>query len=276
MRPRPMPSKAKWSEWPTLDSLIKTYPDVKLTTLRALLRGVPCYKADDNTVRYRPRDAEAALRAAELDPDDIDDGDDGDDTPPEPDRHEKALADAIESLPAPVLLVLIRDQRRSFEDAARATREAMRTMGETIRVMAEPLRMGIQLNKEAAERNAAELEKHQKTYDRMVTTTEDLLSERVDRELKQEREKQSQKFRADGMDLLKTHGLEALRKWALTAEGTAAVNFLRSVDSTVISMARAHGYITDEQMDQLRKVRNDLPPDDGGAEPGNGSDAPVQ
>jgi hypothetical protein len=260
MRPRPMPAKAKWEDWPTLESLIKSYPDIKLTTLRALLRSVPCYKADDNTVRYKPREAEAALSAAELEPEDIDDQDDAGDAPREPEP-DAAFFKSIESLPAPVLLMLIRDQRRSFEDGARATREAMRTMGETIRLMAEPLRMGIQLNKEAAERNGSELLKHQRTYDRMVSTTEDLLSERVDRELKADREKQVQKFRADAMDLAKQHGGEVLRKWGLTAKAAAAVEFLSSLDPTVIMLARAQGFVTDEQMAQLRKVRSDLPTD---------------
>jgi hypothetical protein len=261
MRPRPMPANAKWADWPTLESLIKSYPDIKLTTLRALLRRVPCYKADDNTVRYRPKEAELALRGAELDEDEDEDASDTDDRrapEPPPVDGDRAFFDSIQSLPAPVLLMLIRDQRRSFEDGARATREAMRTMGETIRLMAEPLRMGIQLSKEAAERNASELAKHQRTYDRMVTTTEDLLSERVDRELKTDREKQTQKFRSDAMDLAKTHGVEVLRKWGLTAEGTAALGFLRSLDVTVIELARQQGFITDDQMDQLRKVRHDL------------------
>lgn len=271
MRPRPMPPNAKnWKEWPTLESLIKSYPDIKLTTLRALLRRVPCYKADDNTVRYRPKEAELALRAADLEPEDDDDASDTDERPraPEdgswrvdPSTDEKAFFDSIQSLPPPVLLMLIRDQRRSFEDSARAMREAMRTMGETIRLMAEPLRMGIQLDKEAAERNATELVKHQRTYDRMVTTTEDLLSERVDRELKADREKQTQQFRSDAMDLAKTHGADVLRKWGLTAEATAALGFLRSLDPAVIMLARAQGFVTDEQMAQLRKVRTDLPAD---------------
>jgi hypothetical protein len=260
MRPRPMPANAKWKDWPTLESLIKAYPDIKLTTLRALLRRVPCYKADDNTVRYRPKEAELALRGAELEPEDIDDQeDDAGDAPREPDDQD--FYSTVETLPAPVLMMLIRDQRRSFEDGARSMREAMRTMGETIRLMADPLRMGIQMNKEAAERNAAELAKHQRTYDRMVSTTEDLLSERVDRELKVDREKQVQKFRADAMDLAKTHGGEVLRKWGLTAEASAAVDFLRSLDPTVIMLARAQGFVTDEQMAQLRKVRSDLPTD---------------
>jgi hypothetical protein len=273
MRARPMPANAKWAEWPTLDSLLKAYPDIKLRELRRLLRAVPCYKAEDNTTRYRPEEAEAALRLADVEPDDDDDDDQGDggqradaDAPSD----HKAFDEAVATLPAPVLLVVLREQRRWFSDAAQAMRDALRTMGETIRLQAEPLRMGIQMNKEGAERNAAELAKHRKDYARMIDTTDDLMSERVDRELKEARARQSLQHRTEMIAFFKEHAGSALQKWQLTAQGTAALGFLRSLDPVVVMMARAQGFITDEQMGQLRTVRSDLPP-----EPDTSASAPT-
>lgn len=252
MRPKPMPAGANWQDWPTFESLLRDNPQHTQASLRARLRPLPSFKAEDNTTRYRPEDVEAALDEP------IDDDDDTSDGEPSASA-ERAFEKAIATLPAPVLLLVIRDQRRAYNDSVAAMRAATATLGDTIKAMAEPLKQGIALQKDAAERSATELQSYRDMHDRMVTTTEALLSEHAARERQRDNAAQSAQMRSEGWALLKERGLEILNKWSLTAEGTAAIGVLRGLDLNVLSKARLHGFISDDQWAAMRKVRPDLP-----------------
>jgi hypothetical protein len=256
MRPRTKPPSVKdWADWPTLDTLRINHPSIKLHALRALLRDVRCYKGDDNTVRYRPDEAEAALRG------ETDAADDDEANDEANDDRDRSFVETIEGLPAPALVLVLREFRKLFTDNSAATQSTLRAIGETVKLMAEPLKLGIELTKQNADRTQSELSTHREQHDRMVKTTDELLTHQVERELKQQSSEQTLKFRTDAMDFAKEHGAKVLDKWTLTQQGTAALKFLRGLDPTLIDIARQQGYVSDEQLEQLKKVRGDVAPD---------------
>ena len=248
MTPRPMPRRQKgWQEWPTLDQLRERHPEIKLHALRAKLRSVACYKCDDNTVRYRPQDADAALAGESPGVDDTDES--GDDS---------QLFDTLSSLPTPAVVLVLREFRKMADDRDRAHRELIKSMGDTIKTMAEPLRLGIELTNQHTTRADDRLLKHEESHDKLVRTHDDLITHQQQRQLEAEREQQITRFRDEGMSFLKEHAGTAIAKWQLNQQATAALGFLRRLDPSVVQMAVRQGWVQPAELDLLRQVRDDL------------------
>ena len=248
MKPKPFP-KAQgdaWRVWPTLHRLQQSQPELTITQFRALLRDVPSYRCEDNTVRYDPELATAALAPDIVDGlDDVDDLDDVD-APP---RGAEALT----------LMALYREQTRASAEQRKDHREQIITMG-------GPLKLGIELVQTLTGRLETRLDHLEKNWDKVCLLIEDLMDRQSERERETRREGLSADFKRKSFTLVEKHAPVIVEKWSLNAKASSAIEFLESLDPQLFAVAESQGWLTPAQAALLARLRP-MPPSNDNAKP---------
>jgi hypothetical protein len=241
MKPAPLPDDVAkseaWRGWPKLEQL-HAETGLKVTELRAKLVDVPCFRCPDKSVRYEPEAARAAVFAFE------DDDEQDDDAEIARDLEGLDNKDDVYKL---LCRELLRNQREERKDRA-----------ELIRSMQAPLDRGLQLIEATITRQGARLGELEGVWDRMLLTTETLMSNQTARDLQQKQALHSQKMKEDSFNFVKVHLPTMLDRWQMTGEAALAVEFLASLDPKIVDAVVATGVLDAQQTAMLTKLRTAL------------------
>lgn len=224
------PKGEPFDHLPTFDAL-KERSGLKAYALRVRLKAVPCFKCADNSVRY---DEAAAAEALEPDP----------------------TGDELEDSDAPATGDPVQTALHTTNKTLALFASTVRTLNDTIKVMGEPQKRGIELVDAAVAVLTARLEKYDAQWDRMVLLLEELQSTQAEREAKQQRATEQAAMRKDTFEMAKKVLPDALEKFALTFEATAALDLLRSVDPDILEglLKPDVGLVPDEQIPKATKL----------------------
>lgn len=222
-----------WQSWPKLETL-HAESGLTVAQLRKLLAQVPCYRCKDNSVRYEPEPARDAVFGFEEE-----------DEPTETEEVD-GLGDKGD-----VYQLLCRE-------LLRALREERKDRSELVRSMTIPLERGMQLIDKTISTQATRLEHLEDLWDRMVKTSEEMLSAHGERERADNQAKHSQQMKQQTFNLVKEQLPTLLNKWALTAEATMALEFLASLDPKIVDAVIATGVLDQAQEAMLKKLRDAL------------------
>lgn len=238
MKPKKLPERFgdDWQSWPTFEDLQKENEGTKAHALRALLAPVPCYRCEDNSVRYEREPAEAAI-AGEVDADDFEDSVAGD----------LRSGSAEKAGLLPVLLVL--------KELARNIADARKEKNETIKIMGEPLRVGIDLMKEANLLMAKRLTHYDQLWDGMIQTSERLSSHETERQILQTKAQQQTQMRESIFGVLKQQFPKMMQNFKLAREASAAVELLTSFEGPVIDSMLENDVFTARQKELISIMR---------------------
>lgn len=219
MKPKKLPRRLEgvWPEWPTLDTLHERDKTIKLHVLRAMLQPVPCYRCEDNSVRYDPEIAELAL-TGRLPGQDDDAGED--------DR-ESDLTGELQGNRLDGVMVLCRELGRMVTDARREKNEH-------IKVMETPMRIGVSMMEQAMAVMAKRLEHYDEMWDEMIATAERLQSHDADRQLAATQAERSHEARRDVFAFAKSQLPALISNVKQTAEAKAALDLLRSIPEELV------------------------------------------
>jgi len=251
MKPKPFPKEQAdaWRVWPTLHRLQQSQPELTITQFRGLLRDVPSYRCVDNTVRYDPELATAALAPEIIDGlDDVDDLDDPSNDNGGP-RGE-----------ALTLMALYREQTRASAEQRKDHREQIITMG-------GPLKLGIELVSTLTGRLESRLDHLEKNWDKVCLLIEDLMDRQSERERDARKETLAADFKRKSFTLVEKHAPAIVEKWSITAKAATAVQFLESLDPQLFDVAQSQGWLTPEQAALLARLRPAAPSNDKGKPP---------
>lgn len=227
----------KWRTWPTLDELHERNRAHKLHAVRALLAPVPCYRCEDNSVRYDPELAELAI-AGRLDV--------------ESDEDEPSLgADLSTELGSGKLI----DAMMLFRELARMVGDARREKNETIKAMETPLKTGVAMMERAMELMAKRLEHYDEMWDGLVLTSERLASQQADRDVATLKQSQSVEMRKDVFGLVKDQFPRMMQNFQLAIEGRTALELVRSFEGPIIDTMLEHDVFTAEQKAMIARLR---------------------
>jgi hypothetical protein len=245
-KPFPKPSGEAWRVWPTLHRLQQSQPELTITQFRSLLRDVPSYRCEDNTVRYDPELATAALAPDIVDGlEDVDDLDD-----PSNDTGAGGRGEAL------TLMALYREQTRASAEQRKDHREQIITMG-------GPLKLGIELVGTLTGRLESRLDHLEKNWDKVCLLIEDLMDRQSERERDARRESLAADFKRKSFGLVEKHAPAIVDKWSLTAKASTALSFLESLDPQLFDVAQAQGWLTPEQAALLARLRPAASNDNG-------------
>lgn len=252
MRPKPWPptnDSEEWKTWPSLHTLQASAPALTVHQMRGILVDVVCYRCADNTVRYEPGAAASAVREAVTD-DELDALEEEDDT--KQPRRELTL------------MALYREQLRSANESRREFRENAaenrREFRETINAMVAPMKLGIQLVETNAVHLAAQLEGHQKNWDKVLMLIQDLMDRQLERDLAIKRDSASVDLKNKTFGLLREEAPKLVETFRSTHAGKEALEFLSTLDADLVDVAAAQGLITAQQLAMLKRVRKAAPP----------------
>ena len=244
MTPRPLPKKFEkiWQKWPAFDDLRAQNVETKAHAIRAALQSVPCYRCPDQSVRYMPDRASAAMLSISAVPID---GDDDDETTDKRDEVELAEPNSYDAM------VLFRqsmgiaaDMRKSFAELADA--------------MGEPLKLGLQLVRENVELMSTRLKHYETIADRMQLVTEQLVNEQAARELAIMREKSSQEMRNKTMGLAVQYLPGIIDNFKPTAVASAALQAVKTLEPEVLDSIVDSADMTENQRAAWTLLRNTL------------------
>lgn len=239
MKPKKLPKALadKWQSWPTLEELHERSREHKLHAVRALLAPVPCYRCEDNSVRYDPDLADAALTGR------LPHADDEDEDPPRDDIAEELRGGKLVDV-----MVLCRELARMVGDARREKND-------TIKAMETPLRVGVAMMERAMDLMAGRLKHYDEMWDGMILTSERLASNEADRDLSQKKADQQVALRKDVFGLVKEQFPQIVKNFQLAIEGKTALDLVRSIEGPVIDAMLAHDVFSDEQKSMIVRLR---------------------
>jgi hypothetical protein len=257
MKPKKFPEDRGdvWTCWPTLHTLQKANPDITLTQFRVLLRDVPSYRCEDNSVRYDPEATAAAIRegieALDSDPDEIDG---------EPRGGERLT-----------LMALYREQTRANGEQRRDFRDVIQTLGGLIEKMGGPLRLGIDLVGTLTSRLESRLTHLEEHSDKVTLLIEDLMDRQAERARAERREALTGEFKKKSFGLVQEHAPKLVEKWTLTQKAAVAVEVLESLEPELLEVAAAQGWLSPEHAAMLARLfpKKKPPPEQSNAEPKN-------
>jgi hypothetical protein len=212
------PSEKSFDAMPTLDALLQQ-TGMKLGRLRLVLRGVSRWKCKDNTVRYDPVGAAAALEDWEGDA-----ANDNDDDGPANDNANS------EPLPTDPTLAAMALHQRATLQVLQTMQRTLNAQNDVIKQMAEPLKMGMQLVKESQDVLRGRLGKYDKQWDRMILITEDLQSTQGQREREAERASNRTHMQRQAFETVKQYIPDVLQKFQLAGEAGWALDLLQSIE----------------------------------------------
>jgi hypothetical protein len=238
MTPKSLPKKydKAWGDWPTLDVLRSQNPDLKQHQIRALLKPVICYRCPDSSVRYLPESVGEALLTLP--------GDDDDDEPSSGDP-----LDAIVDLPkAYDVLILMRECMRMLGDARKHGNDTYKVMADTIKAMERPMSMGLDLTLKMTEVMGTRLAHYDDIWDRMMKTTEGLITDTAQREIEAMREKGKQELKQQTLGLAASY-LPTLLQGLGTSPQLPAPE--KPVDAKALLALRAVESLEPEMIDSL-------------------------
>jgi hypothetical protein len=246
MKPKPFPKTQgdAWRVWPTLHRLQQAQPELTITQFRGLLRDVPSYRCEDNTVRYDPELATAALA-----PEIVDGLDDADDLDEPSNDNGGPRGEAL------TLMALYREQTRASAEQRKDHREQIITMG-------GPLKLGIELVNTLTGRLETRLDHLEKNWDKVCLLIEDLMDRQSERERDSRRETLSSDFKRKSFTLVEKHAPVIVEKWSLNAKATSAIEFLESLDPQLFAVAESQGWLTPAQAALLARLRPTAPSND--------------
>jgi hypothetical protein len=224
MKPKKAPSSLQWHELPTFDHL-KEQSGLKVAALRLLLADVPCWRCEDNTVRYDLEASDAALASSVL-------------------AETKAVNDVDTQ---PTVLGLLNAQIQIGAQAARQH-------AETIKAMQAPLMAGVEMCRLSSDRQEKRLSALEATFDRMLAAIETGATSQHERDLALKKHDASAALREKTFGLVKTQLPSIVNKWGLTTQASMALQLVQSLDPKMVSAFLEGGILTDEQAAALRKL----------------------
>jgi hypothetical protein len=247
MKAKKCPASANWQEWLTLEALQELYPDLKLYSLRELLVRVPCYRCSDNTVRYPTEQAYAALNAPAAT-----------NAPPRRSRVVDLLdpdGEDDETLPSQSGYSLQQERDREYRLWLADVR---RERNELIKLMETPLRIGVEMIHEASKVQAARLSRLEDQWDKLIRTTEEMVSLHADRDLAAKRQEQAVQLRGRAADAFLDQLPSLVKTWGLNRQATMAMELIASFDQDIFDGFISSGVLTAEQTSTLIQLRASL------------------
>jgi hypothetical protein len=238
MKPRKAPSSLEWHELPTFDHLLEQ-SKLKVAALRLLLADVPCWRCEDNSVRYDLEASDAAIADSIL--------------------NEKALVNDVDAQPT-VLGIL----NAQIQIGAQAAKQH----AETIKAMGEPLKLGVEMCRASSELRETRLSNLEATFDRMLAAIELGATSQHERDLAIKKHDAAAALREKTFGLVKTQLPTIVNKWGLTTQATMALQLIQSLDPKMVSAFLEGGILTEEQAAALRKLST-KPAADAAPEPAN-------
>lgn len=244
MNPRPLPQRyaKKWEQWPTLDQLRDQNKELKLHQLRDVLKKVACYRCPDGSVHYVPEQVTAALLKMPPDADELDDQADEDSDDLDSDLTPPKTYD---------VLMLFRECMRMLADARRERRD-------TVVVMETPLKTGLDLVEKMVGVMVGRLEAYDKIWDRMMATTERLMSHQAERELEVQRERDKQELRKKTLGLASEYVPTLLQQLGPSAEAALALKAFGSLEPEMVDSLLGSGALQPEQQELFGRLRDVL------------------
>jgi hypothetical protein len=226
MKPKKAPSSLEWHELPTFDHL-KEQSGIKVAALRLRLAEVPCWRCEDNSVRYELEAAEAAIA----------------DTPGV--LLEQQSANDSEA--TPTVLGLLNAQIQIGAQAAKQH-------AETIKAMQAPLMAGVEMCRLSSDRQEKRLSALEATFDRMLASIEQGATSQHERDLAVKKQEASAQLRQQTFGLVKTQLPAIVNKWSITSKATMALGLIESLDPKMVQAFLDGGILSDEQAEALRKL----------------------
>ena len=242
MKPRILPKSLgdKWQTWPTLEELCDRHKGEKLHAVRAMLAPVPCCRCKDNTVRYAPDLAEAALSGALSLDDDEEEGD-------------NEIGDEIRSGKMVDVMLVLRELGRGLADARKEKND-------TIKAMESPLKIGVAMMTEAMDVLVKRCAHYEAIHDEMIAQRERAASLENERLMSVKKLEQTQEMRRNMFGLLREQVPAMVSQFQSATEGKVALALVRSFEGPVIDAMLEHDVFTPEQQQMIAKLRKPSPP----------------
>jgi hypothetical protein len=241
MKPKKLPKALadKWQSWPTLEDL-HARGDAKLHAVRAMLAPVPCYRCGDNSVRYVPDLAEAALSGTLPIEDDDGDEDLGD------------LLDDAKSGKMVDVMTIVRELARGLSDARKEKND-------TIKAMETPLRTGVAMMTQAMEILTKRNQHYESIHDQMIVQREEAASLEFERLLAAKKLEQTQEMRRNMFALVREQVPAIVSQFQSATEGKVALALVRSFEGTVIDAMLQQDIFSPEQQAMIAQLRKTPP-----------------
>jgi hypothetical protein len=235
MKAKKSPAGAKWEQWPTLEQLHEHHPELKLYQLRERLVEVPCYRCADNSVRYPTEKAHAALNGAG-------DGDDAGDE-----------LDGIDARDVPEpkqfnTLMLLRECLRMLTDAREEKNR-------TITLMETPLKIGVQLMQDAVAVTAKRLDALENQWDKLIRTTEELVSMHAERDNSAKKQEAAIALRGKAGDAFFSQWPKMVATWGLNQQASMALDLIASFEPEIVDAFMQSGTLNPTQLSALTQLR---------------------
>jgi hypothetical protein len=247
VKPKPLPKSLgdAWKIWPTLEELHDRNKDQKLHAIRAMLAPVLCYRCKDNTVRYQPELAEAALlgQLPTTDEDDEDDDDDGDELSDEIRPGKGKMVD---------VMMLVRE-------LARCVNDARKEKNDTIKAMETPLKVGVSMMTQAMEILVTRNAHYESIHDEMILQREQAASQEFERLAQAQKLQQNQEMRRNMFGLLREQVPAIVSQFQSATEAKIALELVRSFEGPAIDAMLEFGGFSPEQQAMIARLRKTPP-----------------
>jgi hypothetical protein len=270
VQPKPLPKKFEraWQKWPSFDDLRAQNPQVKQHQLRAALQPVPCYRCPDQSARYLPERAKAAIlnikSEAESAAPDVAPAvifsvaeklvrglEEDDDDREEIELAEPKIYDAM---------VLFRQSLLISDDLRKGLGDLAESMTKAIDSMTKPLALGLDLVREQTLMMSDRLKHYEAVSDRMQQVTESLISEQQSRELAQIREKASQEMKKRTLDVATQYIPTIVENFKPNAAASAALKAIKTLEPEVLDAIVDGAEMTEEQKQAWTMLRDVVRP----------------
>jgi hypothetical protein len=246
--PKTLPKKYEkvWGEWPTLDQLRAQNPEFKEHQLRATLKGVPCYRCQDSSVRYLPEAVSSVLLSLP--------GDESDDDTGSP------LDESLSPPKAYDVLMLFRECMRMLADQRTQTKEAAKVHNEAIKAMEKPMEMGLGLLQDMIGVMSGRLKHYDETWDRLMSGTESLMLAQSERELQIVKAKDKQELRKQTLELAAGYVPTLLSHLSKPAEDVAsqALKAMSSLEPEMLDTLLGGEILEPHQREHFARLRDML------------------